>query len=162
MKLANELTAARHGIPENWLPMLDLSIREVFEIMLHSKLATAPEDQTSAPEFTAMVGLAGELCGVLTLKCSTRAAVQMTSKMLGENSKDTEQHVWDALGEICNMLAGNFKNKLTGMSAGCMLSVPTVVTGADYNLHSLSDSGSIQVSLVFDGEPIAVTLEVHS
>ncbi len=161
MKVVNELTV-RENTQENWLPLLELAMKEVFEIMLHAKLAPAADGQEVSPEFTAMVGLAGQLCGVLTLKCSTHAAVQMTLRMLGEGAKDTEQHVWDALGEICNMLAGNFKNKLTGMSSGCMLSVPTVVTGADYNLHSMADSGSMQINMQFEGEMITVTLEIQN
>jgi len=31
---------------------------------------------------------------------------------------------------------GNFKNKIDGLSDGCMLSLPTVITGSDYTLHS--------------------------
>ena len=47
--------------------------------------------------------------------------------------------MWDALGEICNMVAGNFKNKVSGLGNGCMLSVPTVITGRDYHCHSLGE-----------------------
>jgi chemotaxis protein CheX len=70
--------------------------------------------------------------------------------------------VWDAIGEVCNMIAGNFKNKLSGMGSGCMLSVPTVITGGDYTFHSLADDGSLEVRLLFEGAPIQVALEIHS
>lgn len=159
MKPANEFMMQKE-IPENWLPMLELSVREVFEIMLGSRIEAT--DEISASEFTAMVGLAGQLCGVLTLKCSTQSAALMTSKMLGGDPKDSEEQIWDALGEICNMIAGNFKNKLTGVADRCMLSVPTVVTGADYNFHSLADAGSIGMSILFEGAPVTVSLEIHS
>jgi chemotaxis protein CheX len=160
MKTANELIA-ESGIPENWRALLELSLREVFEIMLSSKLDPAPE-QNGPFEFTAMVGLAGHLCGVLTFKCSTQSAALITSKMLGGDPKDTDEQMWDALGEVANMIAGNFKNKLTGMADQCMLSVPTVVTGADYNLHSLADAGSVEVILGFEGSPVTASLEVHT
>jgi chemotaxis protein CheX len=161
MKPANEVMMQR-AIPQNWLPLLELAVREVFEIMLGSKLELVEEGNSVTPEFTAMVGLAGQLCGVLTLKCSTQSAALMTSKMLGGDPKDTDEQMWDALGEVCNMIAGNFKNKLTGMADQCMLSVPTVVTGADYSFHSLADAGSIEVRLKFEGIPLLVTLEIHS
>ena len=48
--------------------MLDLATREVFEIMLGSKLEPGDPSQSSPTECTAMVGLAGELCGLLTLR----------------------------------------------------------------------------------------------
>ncbi len=68
----------------------------------------------------------------------------------------------DAIGEIANMIAGNFKNKLSGMGDGCMLSVPTVITGSDYCCRSLSDTGPLEVTFGFEGAPIRVELEVHS
>jgi chemotaxis protein CheX len=70
--------------------------------------------------------------------------------------------LWDAIGEICNMIAGNFKNKLTGLSDRCLLSVPTVITGGDYSFHSLADSGALEVTMLFENQPIQVSLEVHS
>ena len=36
------------------------------------------------------------------------------------------------LGELRNMIAGNFKLKVTSLADHCMLSVPTVITGDDY------------------------------
>jgi chemotaxis protein CheX len=161
MKSANELNAA-HGTPEEWLPFLELACQEVFEIMLGCKLeARKPEDDLP-PEFTAMVGLAGQLCGVLTLRCNAQSATLMASKMLGVDLKQADEHMWDALGEVCNMIAGNFKNKLTGMADRCMLSVPTVITGADYSFHALADASPLEVTFAFEGLPISVALEIHS
>jgi chemotaxis protein CheX len=161
MKSPNELVA--HSDREAWLPLLELASREVFEIMLGCKLETAAAVDEAVPsEFTAMVGLAGQLCGVLTMRCSAQSAALMTSRMLGIDPKQTDDHVWDAIGEVCNMIAGNFKNKLSGMGSGCMLSVPTVITGGDYTFHSLADDGSLEVRLLFEGAPIQVALEIHS
>jgi len=67
----------------------------------------------------------------------------------------------DALGEVCNMIAGNFKNKISGLSEGCMLSVPTVITGTDYSLHSQADSPGLEVRLLFEGMPIAISLQIR-
>jgi chemotaxis protein CheX len=161
MKSADEMIAS-HGAPEDWLPFLELACREVFEIMLGCKLEPLQPQEAAPSEFTAMVGLAGQLCGVLTLRCSAQSATLMASKMLGIDPKQADEHMWDALGEVCNMIAGNFKNKLTGMADHCMLSVPTVITGADYSFHSLADAGPLEVSFAFEGSPIVVALEVHS
>jgi chemotaxis protein CheX len=161
MKSADELIA-NHGAPEDWGPLLELACREVFEIMLGCKLEPLQPREPAPSEFTAMVGLAGQLCGVLTLRCSAQSATLMASKMLGVDPKQADEHMWDALGEVCNMIAGNFKNKLTGMADRCMLSVPTVITGADYSFHSLADAGPLEVNFTFEGSPIVVALEVHS
>ena len=142
--------------------MLELASREVFEIMLGSKLETSNHPEPSPADCTAMVGLAGQLCGLLTLRCGAQSAALMASKMLGADVKEADQHTWDAIGEIANMIAGNFKNKLTGMGDKCMLSVPTVITGSDYSCRSMTDSGPLEVMLLFEQQPITVAVEIHS
>lgn len=146
---------------ECWLPTLQLSAQEVFDLMLGVTLAV-PQEAPSGEglEITSMVGLAGQLCGVLSLRCSPKSATRMASRMLGIEAEQAGPEVWDAIGEICNMVAGNFKNKISGLGDGCMLSVPTVISGADYNLRSLA-ADSIHTILLFEGEPLVVSLELH-
>jgi len=146
---------------ECWLPTLQLAIQEVFDLMLASPLEIpSVPPAVEGLDITSMVGLAGQLCGVLTLRCSATSAARMASRMLGTPPEKAGTHMWDAVGEICNMVAGNFKNKIAGLGDGCMLSVPTVITGADYNLHSMVDL-EIQTVLLFEGEPVVLSLEVH-
>jgi len=161
MKSANELISP-NGVPESWSALLELSVREVFEIMLGTKISAPPAENSVPSDFTAMVGLAGQLCGVLTVRCSSQSAVLMAATMLGMDPKQVGEQVFDALGEVCNMIAGNFKNKLTGVADHCMLSVPTVITGADFSFHSLADAGPLEFYFLFDGRPVQVALEIHS
>jgi chemotaxis protein CheX len=146
-----------------WIPILELATQEVFETMLSSHLAVISEPcPEKESEMTGMVGLAGLLTGVLTIRCSKKSGTKMAAKMLGgEDADKVKQEVWDAMGEICNMVAGNFKNKVAGLGDGCMLSVPTVVSGGDYSYHSYGDSVPIRVNFTFEGEEIAVALEVQ-
>jgi chemotaxis protein CheX len=161
MKSVNELLAANGG-HKNWLPLLEMATREVFELMLGCHLTVPTTGDETAPEFTAMVGMAGQLCGVLSVRCHRKGAALMTSKMLGVELDKVGSEMSDALGEICNMVAGNFKNKIAGLSEGCMLSPPTVITGNDYSLHSLAVSPALEVRLLFEGMPIIIYLEIHS
>ena len=106
MRTANDVTRSNE-IPPGWQPLLDLAVREVFDIMLGCKLETPGEPCTSVAEFTAMVGLAGQLCGLLTLRCSSQSAALIASRMLGVSVKEADAEMWDAIGEIANMVAGN-------------------------------------------------------
>jgi chemotaxis protein CheX len=148
--------------PKSWTPLLEMAVREVFELMLGSQLTAPADGEETKPEYTAMVGLAGQLCGLLSLRCNGKAAALMTSKMLGVELDKVGPEVADALGEVCNMAAGNFKNKIAGLAEGCMLSPPTVVTGSDYALHSMSDFPSLEVRLMFEGILIVITLQINS
>jgi chemotaxis protein CheX len=150
-------------ILESWHAVLELSAKEVFRIMLGCELDNANEPTARTDcDFTAMVGLAGKLCGVLCLRCKAETATLVASRMLGVSPEEILQEQWDAAGEVCNMIAGNFKAKLSGMEDGCMLSVPTVITGADYRLYSLADGGRIDIPLLFENRNIWVSLEIHS
>jgi len=148
---------------QSWSPLLELAAREVFALMLGSHLAAAPAPiAEEGLGVTSMVGLAGQVCGVLALRCTALSAALMAAKMLAVDAGEAKPEMWDAVGEVCNMIAGNFKNKIPGMGDGCMLSVPTVITGTDYSLHALADSGKIEVHLLFEELPLIVSIEVHS
>jgi chemotaxis protein CheX len=161
MKSVKEVLAANSS-HESWVPLLEVATKEVFELMLNCQLSTSTCAREPSRDVTAMVGLAGQLCGVLSVCCDEKAAALMTSRMLSVPLDKVGPEVADALGEICNMVAGNFKNKIAGLADGCMLSPPTVITGSTYDLHSLADSPGVQVGMLFEGMPIDITLQIHS
>jgi len=85
----------------------------------------------------------------------------MASKMLGVEPANIGPEMSDALGEIANMVAGNFKNKIEGLSDSCMLSVPTVITGQDYQMQPATDSDALELSLLCENLPLKISLVVH-
>ncbi|MBI3478441.1 MAG: chemotaxis protein CheX [Acidobacteria bacterium] len=156
-----QATAASHQ--QEWPPLLELAAQEVFDIMLDGPLGQAMPSQAEAGEnFTAMVGLAGSLRGVVTFFCGAQPAHQIAARMLRLDAACSEEQVCDAIGEICNMIAGNFKNKLTGLDKPCLLSVPAVVTGRAYRFHSLAGGESLEVMLTLAGWPLIVRLDIHA
>ena len=147
---------------ESWTALLELSAKEVFSLMLASELTGGNAGSDEELDITSMVGLAGSMRGLLTVRCASRSAALMASKMLGIEGSADSPEVLDAVGEVCNMVAGNFKNKITGMGDGCKLSVPTVITGADYNLRALGEETKLEITLLFEGHPLVVSLEVSN
>lgn len=161
MKSVSELLAANDS-HQDWIPLLEVAAREVYELMLGCQLTAPATLEEANLDVTSMVGLAGQLCGVLSIRCGERTAALMASKMLGVDLDKAGPELADALGEICNMVGGNFKNKIPGLSEGCMLSPPTVITGHDYTLQSMSDSPALEVRLLFEGLPVVISLQVHN
>lgn len=150
---------------EEWRTALYEAAAEVFELMVGEAVS---RQEDGAPDgvndTTAMVGLAGSLCGIISIRCSASSAAGIASKMLGEpvQSAACIEQQSDALGEVCNMVAGNFKARIEGLGELCMLSVPTVITGQDYCLHSPADDDRLEVAMIFQGLPIILCLQVHS
>lgn len=146
-----------------WQASLCEAAKEVFSIMLGAELADPQEvPPIAAPAVTAMVGLAGPVSGVLSLRCSTAVCTEIAARMLGLTGADAEAHRSDAVGETCNMVAGAFKAKLPELQDNCMLSVPTVITGDDYAVHSLAVGKRTEVPLAFQDHVIWLAVEISS
>ena len=144
-----------------WSQLLDLATREVFEIMLGSHLSPAPDTvSVEGAALTGMVGLAGAACGVLSVRCSKATANKIAAKMLGQDAADSDETIVDALGEVCNMVAGSFKAKVPGLADSCMLSVPSVISGTSYELHSLANGVRCEVNVLFEQDLIEISLDV--
>jgi chemotaxis protein CheX len=147
---------------EGWPLILRDSVKEVFSMMVGAEICVPVEaDPPVITEVTGMVGLAGELCGVLSVRCGKSCASKIASRMLGVPVAEAASNMCDAIGEICNMVAGNFKAKLDGVQDKCMLSVPTIITGGDYQLFSLAAGDRIELPFLFDSESIWISLEVR-
>jgi len=149
-----------------WTKLLESATREVFEIMLGTplepvKTKSNSEEGTQEPALTAMIGLAGQVSGVLTVRCTPRAAAGIAEKMLGTKVDENDKSTADAVGEVCNMIAGNFKSKISGLAESCMLSVPTVISGSNYQFHRLENLEYVEVSLEFDDCSLDVALEMR-
>jgi chemotaxis protein CheX len=145
-----------------WVHLLECAAREVFQIMVHIDLEVLekPEEEPSG-DMTAMVGLAGALCGVLSVRCSSESAGKIAASMLGTKDSPCRQETYDALAEVCNMVAGNFKAKVSGLGDSCMLSVPTVVCGEDYQFFPMADGQRLDLATRYEGSPLWVSLALH-
>ena len=147
----------------NWKAIMECAALEVFEMMANVRLTLNPNPaEAPAGGQTAMVGMAGALCGMTTIRCTRATAVKLAALMLGEEAVSNPASARDALGELCNMVAGNFKSKITGLADACMLSVPTVIAGEDYSMDTAEPADCITIALVYEGENIWVTLVTHS
>jgi len=147
----------------SWALLLEIGAKEVFQIMLQSELKNIPqvEELTVSGDVTAMVGLAGALCGVMTIRCESRTAEKITGRMLGSVGTVDPSDVPDAIAEVCNMVAGNFKSKISQLAENCLLSVPTVIRGNDYEMVTVTDGEQVIVGLSYDSAPIWFCLAVH-
>jgi chemotaxis protein CheX len=117
---------------------LDLAVAEVFQLMMGVECLPLESDAGGASAgagVTAIVGLAGALSGACVLRMRESAALRMAEFMVGAPMTAFDRTVKDALGEACNMLAGTWKGKLAGFSSSCMLSVPAVISGSNYEFH---------------------------
>lgn len=142
---------------------LDMSVDEVFRLMLDARCepidsATAAQSDSLPESVTAVVGFGGALSGACVLCCDARSAARVASRMTGMAFEENDNTVKDAIGELCNMVAGTWKGRVPGLAAKCGLSVPAVITGRDYRLHIQAPEFQLHQNYEFEGARFSVTI----
>jgi chemotaxis protein CheX len=107
---------------------------------------------------TGMVGFAGTYSGVISIHCPVALALKITSNMLGMECDEVNDDLNDAIGEIANMLGGSVKQVLSKGGLDVKLSIPTVISGEDYTVNSLSDNDCIVVPFTIEEHTLLVGL----
>ncbi|MFZ0477912.1 MAG: chemotaxis protein CheX [Terriglobales bacterium] len=123
-------------------------------------IVAEPADSSVLAYVTGMIGIAGAMRAVFSLRCSEATATKLASHMLGVSEEEAAEQRSDAIGEICNMIAGHFKHQI-GLGAGCTLSVPTVVMGGNYSIHCLEAGERIEFPAIYDSETLLITLDIR-
>jgi chemotaxis protein CheX len=145
-----------------WGPVLESATREVFDVMLRSPLEPLGGAAGNA-ELIAMVGLSGRMAGVVSVHCTSAGAREIATKMLqGPPPEGQEEDTArDAVGEVCNMVAGNFKSRLGAAGDDCKLSVPTIVAGAQCSMTPQNRGVRVEVPFQFAGSPLRIVLDLR-
>jgi chemotaxis protein CheX len=148
---------------EHWPALLVTATEEVFELMAGIRVRHVAEPPgRPAGNVSALIGLAGAMSAVLRVRCSPYATKHIATKMLGGGDTPEKSACQDALGEIANMVAGNFKAKIAALVDGCALSVPTIVTGEDYEVRQIGKGERIEICMDCDGHAVWLTLEIST
>jgi chemotaxis protein CheX len=142
---------------------LDESVQEVFATMLGIQCHREPSDcdyreGMCEESVTSVVGFGGMLSGACVFRSDVPAACHIAARLAGMEFTALDDIVKDAIGEICNMLAGTWKGKVPDLAANCGLSVPAVITGRDYKLHVQAPEFSIRRLYSCDGVRFEVNI----
>lgn len=136
--------------------------REVFSTMVMMEVVDDFPLKEPVSRFkcsiTGMVGFAGTYSGVISIHCPVPLALKVTSNMLGIDCDEVNEDLNDAIGEIANMLGGSVKQVLSKGGLDVKLSIPTVISGEDYTVNSLSDNDCVVVPFAVENEKLLVGL----
>jgi chemotaxis protein CheX len=148
---------------ENLL-LMDETVQEVFGMMLgleveaEGELESIPEPAVRH-EQTAIVGYAGALSGICEIRVGMAGSLAITGAMLGGVAVEAgNESICDAVGELCNMLAGGWKNRIPLLGSACSLSVPTVIEGVSYQVHRPANAKVHRRSYRFGENRLLMTL----
>jgi chemotaxis protein CheX len=80
---------------------------------------------------------------VLAIHIPNQVAFDITGSFLGMEVSEINADVQDAIGEIANMLGGNLKTILSDKGKDIQLSLPSTISGDQYNFTSQAEVDQI-------------------
>jgi CheY-specific phosphatase CheX len=92
----------------------------------------------------AEVSFVGKTSGLVHLRLPSASIAMLGDRLLGlpPEALADEAIANDVLGELCNMIVGNFKSYLCDAGLDCKLSIPKIARTADFKLHAVSGGTS--------------------
>ncbi|WP_321368685.1 chemotaxis protein CheX [uncultured Desulfuromusa sp.] len=149
MKYAQDIADATQEIFSSML-MLDVDPGDPF-LRDDSKLLNG---------ISGIIGLAGEVKGLLAIHLPNKAAQDITTAFLGMDVEEINEDVCDAVGELANMLGGCIKTILDPGGSNVQISMPSAIYGEEYAVDCLTDSESVTVPFTFNAQTFMVELQI--
>ena len=136
---------------------------DVFSTMLMIDLVVGDPVEGSGGEvdsnITAMLGLGGDIRGMLAVHCPAAVAMAITGGFLGMDVDELNEDVKDAIGEIANMIAGNLKVAFAGYELKIELAIPTSIIGQSYRVGGMLGARRVAVPFAMENGHFLVELK---
>jgi len=97
-------------------------------------------DSNPCADVSGVIGFSGDATGSIVLDLSFDVASKLATAFAGVEITPEHEGFADAIGELCNMVAGNAKKEV-GEGLNISISLPNVITGKD---HSVAASRTTQ------------------
>lgn len=107
-------------------------------------------------DVSGIMGLTGAATGSMALSFSGRAILKIVSNMLGEEIKEVNGDITDAVGEITNMISGAARKKLEPLGLNVLAAIPTVVSGKEHSIKHVLGGPSIIIPFETKDGPFVV------
>jgi chemotaxis protein CheX len=105
-----------------------------------------------------LIGFTGNWAGSGSVRCSEHLACAISGKMLMTEYDKVNEEVLDAMGEIANMIIGNFKDDAAYKLGPLCLSTPTVIYGNSFQTRNVNGQSWISVPFDYEGETFEVKI----
>lgn len=117
------------------------------------------EDDVAQGDVTGLIGMTGEQArGSLAVSFSEAAILEISKRMLGEESEEIDATVTDLVGEITNMVTGGAKRILADKGYHFDLAIPAVVSGPQHKIIHKSRGPKVIVPFTTDAGAFCVEI----
>lgn len=103
------------------------------------------QDERATGDVSGIIGLTGDAIGSLAISFSEACICGIAGSMLGESFPHATREVFDAVGEITNMISGVSRTHLEKEALIVWAGIPAVVYGKDHRVTHILKSPSIVI-----------------
>ena len=92
----------------------------------------------STGDVSGIVGITGDAEGSLCITFSKSCILFIISKMFGEEQKEINDEVKDAVGELTNVISGDSRRRLEDIGHHFLGAVPSVISGQGHEVKHIT------------------------
>jgi chemotaxis protein CheX len=96
------------------------------------------KDSVAKGDVSGVVGITGETRGTVSVTFDEPCILSIVSSMFGEEMKEINDEVADAVGELTNMISGQARKELSEIGIIFQGAIPSVITGKKHKLESMA------------------------
>lgn len=141
------------------------SAKEIFSTMVMMEISVNGDHMTESIVLTdsisGVIGLAGTHKGVLAIHIPNKVAMAITSSFLGMDVDEINEDVKDAVGELANMLGGDIKSILSENGRDIALSLPSTITGQQYDFQPTKEAERIMLPFSCDAGEFTIDFQLE-
>lgn len=109
--------------------------------------------------YVGSVGFVGSVHGVVYLYMKSKFAESAAKKITGLKGDEVDYEiVSDVCGELTNVFAGTFKNRLADLGYSSVLTIPTVLSGDELYISTMRVVKHLRQNFVAHGDEIVADL----
>ena len=112
-------------------------------------------------DISGIIGLSGEVTGAVAISLKEVTAIRVTKLLTGQDHKNIDEDVTDAVGEIINIIAGNVKKNFED-ELRIKISLPSIIKGKAHSIVWPSEKTRIICIpfSIFNNQEICLSLAV--
>ncbi len=119
------------------------------------------KDRVARGDVSGVIGMTGETRGTISISFSEASILPIVSNMLGEEMKEMNEEIKDAVGEVTNMISGQARKRLDEQGRSLKAAIPTVIMGKDHSITHMTtypiiaipfstDNGEFTIEVCFE------------
>jgi chemotaxis protein CheX len=119
------------------------------------------KDDIARGDVSGVIGITGETNGTIYVTFDESCILKIVSNMFGDEMKEINNEITDAVGELTNMISGQARKELEEIGKVFHGAIPSVITGKNHKLIPMTkgpkmaipfktDSGNFTVEVAFE------------